>query len=117
MPDFNLITPEGYVFLALSLVGAIFLDWAVVKFGLDFLRPASAYVFLIGRAGKLVSFIAWFLFVSSYWYPHYLSQDQPIPGLYTAVGWGLVALMAILAFTTLPRMPQTIPAPKKGPHV
>src|SRR4051812_13192388 len=110
--DFSKIPPEGYILLAVSVIAAICADYAIMKFGLDFLKPASAYAFLLGRVGKLVSFVGWVLFINNYWYPQFLGQAQPMPGFLPMVEWGLVAVMAVLAFTTYPRVPQTLGAGK-----
>jgi hypothetical protein len=92
--------------LAGSLLVAVIVDWAVVQLLLEFLKPTSAYVFWIGRAGKIAAVVAWVLFFNEFWYPQFVSSVQPVPGWGTALEWGLVAVLGIAAFATLPRAPR-----------
>jgi hypothetical protein len=101
--QFENIPPEGYVYLAVSVVVALFVDYAVVRFGLDFLKPATRSVFWLGRVGKLVSFTGWVLFLNNYWYGTYLEPGKPVPSMISAAEWAIVGLMLLFAFTTYPR--------------
>ncbi len=101
--DFSRITPEGYIFLAASLVVAVVADHAIVRFGLDFAKPASRSAFVLGRVGKLAALVGWLVFFNSYWYPQHLSQDQPLPAWAVPLEWVVVAALALFAFTSYPR--------------
>jgi len=98
------IPPTGWALFALSFVVAIVVDVALVRLLLDFLRPTSAYVFAMGRVGKIAGVVAWVLYVNHFWYPQYLGRGQAAPQLISALGWGIVAVVVMMALTTFPRL-------------
>jgi hypothetical protein len=120
--DFSQLAPEGIGYLIASLVAAVAADFAIVKVGLDFFKPASRYAFLVGRVGKLAALAGWIVFFNRYWFPEHLSTGQPLPGWASLLQWVILGAAALLAFTTYPRYS---PAPavaasgpqKRGSHV
>ncbi len=92
-----------YVWLGASLLGAVLLDFVVVRILLDLVRPTTAYVFWIGRAGKLVALLGWCVFFNRFWYPTYLGQGAAAPPMLGAIEWAVAGIMILLAATSLPR--------------
>ncbi|HEU4754644.1 MAG TPA: hypothetical protein VFU47_16160 [Armatimonadota bacterium] len=87
-----------------SLVALVLLDWGLARLLLELLRPASAFAFWSGRAAKLLALLAWCLFFNGFWYPQFLGS--PPPPLVTAAEGGVLGLLLILSFVTLPRAPR-----------
>ena len=97
------VSPTGWIILALSLVAAVIVDLAIARFGMEIFKPPSAYIFWIGRAGKVAAALAWVSFFTGYWYPEHVSKGQPVPGMIKAAGWAVIGVLLLLAFATLPR--------------
>lgn len=94
---------EPYVWLSVSILVAILLDYLVVRLLLDVMRPVTAYVFWVGRAGKLVSLIVWCMFVTRFWFPKYMSQVQVPASMINAVQWATIGVVVLLAVASIPR--------------
>lgn len=94
---------EPYVWLSVSVLVAILVDYLVVRVLLDVVRPVTAYVFWVGRAGKLVSLLAWSLFVTKFWYPKFMNQGEPLPSMGNAIQWAIIGVVALLAAASVPR--------------
>lgn len=94
---------EPYVWLSVSVLVAILLDYLIVRVLLDVVRPVTAYVFWVGRAGKLVSLLVWCMFVTRFWYPKYMTQGETVPSMVNAVQWAIVGVVALLAAASIPR--------------
>src|SRR3954454_21322001 len=90
-----------YLWLAGSLLGAVLVDWATVRVMFQFVRPASVYVFWVGRAGKLMALLAWLLFFNGFWWPEYARGDLDDTAKWMEIG--AVLAFAVFAFITLPR--------------
>jgi hypothetical protein len=104
--DFSELTPYlPYIWLAGSLIGALLVDWIVVRLLTEVIRPPSAYIFWIGRAGKLAAVILWILFFNNYWYPQFVAHGESVPKMLTAGEIGCVGALVMLAIATLPRNP------------
>lgn len=100
------IPPVGWALFAVSFVLAIVVDVALVRLLLDFVQPTSAYVFWMGRVGKVMGMAAWVLYVNLFWYPQFLGAGRPVPQLISALEWGVVAVVAMVAIATYPRLPR-----------
>jgi len=101
------LTSEAYYWLAGGLVGAVLVDLLATRLYLEVLRPASAYVFHAGRAGKLTALGAWLAFLVGVWYPWFMVGEREFtPGwlLPGAVCVFVVVLAAAVA--TMPRRRQ-----------
>ncbi|MCC2671902.1 MAG: hypothetical protein K0Q72_4373 [Armatimonadetes bacterium] len=98
------LQPIAYAWLALAFLIAVVVDFVVVRILLDFLRPTSAYVFWIGRAGKIAGLAAWVLYVNMFWYPQYLGAGAPMPQLISVAEWSCVGVLAFVALATQPRL-------------
>ena len=99
------LPPEAFAWLAGSFVVAILVDFLVVRLLFEALKPASAYVFWIGRAGKLAGLIAWVLFFNRLFYARYfLSTGQEIPRAINLTEWSLIAILAVVAVATHPKV-------------
>ena len=107
---------ERWLWLVLSLIGAVVLDFAVVRLALEFGRPTSTWAFWAGRAGKLTAVLAWVIFFNSFWYPRYLVPPADegfavsIPDWIKWTETGVLLGMLVLAFVTLPRSVRPMPA-------
>src|SRR5579872_6071679 len=99
----NLI-PERYYWLAGSLVTALILDGVVARALLELFRPTSAYVFRIGRAGKIAALFAWLAFFDSYWYPQFLGAGEGPSPMIRALEVSTIGIALLLAFVTVPRI-------------
>jgi hypothetical protein len=98
------LPPIAYAWLALAFLIAIVVDYAVVRILLDFLRPTSAYVFWMGRAGKVAGLAAWVLYINHFWYPQFLGAGTPMPQLISVAEWSAVGVLAFVAVATQPRV-------------
>lgn len=99
--------PEAYAWLAGSFVVAILVDFAVVRLLFEFAKPVSAYVFWIGRAGKLAGLIAWVIFFNQLFYARYLvPAGQEVPQPVNLVEWSVIAVVAVVAAATHPKVPR-----------
>lgn len=106
--NFANLPPEAYAWLAGSFVVAILVDFLVVRLLFEVLKPASAYVFWIGRAGKLAGLIAWVIFFNRLFYARYfLAAGQEIPQVLNLVEWSLIAVLTVVAVATHPKAPRT----------
>lgn len=101
------VTPEGWGVLALLVLAAVLIDYVLVRVALDFAKPATQYVFLVGRVGKLGSLAAWCAGFTLWWYPRYLSETAPqmLINMETAI-WIALALLSV---AVMPRMPKPRP--------
>lgn len=100
------LPPEAWVWLVLSLILAVAIDYGIVRTLSDVLRPITHWVFLIGRLGKLVSLGAWVYFFLTVWAPRYLvSPRELLPEWVTWAGWGLLGLAFAFAVASTPRAP------------
>ena len=108
---FAAVTPEGWGVLAALVLAAVLIDYLLVRVGLDFAKPASQYVFLVGRVGKLGSLAAFCAAFTLWWYPRYLNEIAPqmLINMETAV-WIALALFSV---AVMPRMPK--PRAEKAP--
>jgi hypothetical protein len=95
------VSPIAAAWLFGSLLGLVILDWAAVRLLLEALRPASAYVFWAGRAGKVIAVIAWFVFFNRFWWPEFVRT--PLSPLVPAGEVAVVGALVFLGFVTLPR--------------
>lgn len=97
------VSLEGWVYLALSLPGAWLLDLVVTRLLLEILKPTSAWVFRVGRAGKIAAALGWMFYVALFWYPRFVGGDRPVPD-YIHWAIALAALVLVgLAAATMPR--------------
>lgn len=101
---FAAVTPEGWGVLAALMLAAVLIDFALVRVGLDFAKPTSQYVFLVGRAGKLGSLAAFCAAFTLGWYPRYMGEAAPqmLVNMECAV-WVALALLSV---AVMPRMPK-----------
>lgn len=107
-------TSDAYYWLAGGLVGALLIDLVATRLYLEVLRPASAYVFHAGRAGKLTALGAWLAFLVGVWYPRFMvGERQLAPEWLTPVAVGIFVAGLAVAVLTLPR-PGTAPARAGG---
>ena len=95
------ISTDGYIALGVSLLVAMLLDFTVLRLFVQFLRPASVYLFWGGRAGKLIAATAWLLYFTSSWYPMFAHTEAP-PAV-GGVGWVVIAALVVLAAISFPR--------------
>lgn len=100
------IPAMGWVLFALSFALAVVVDLAVVRLLMEFLRPTSAYVFGMGRLGKVMGAVAWVLYINRFWYPQFPGKGQTAPQLIHALEWGVVAVVVMIAVATYPRLPR-----------
>jgi hypothetical protein len=98
------IPPSGYYWFAGSLVAAVLLDIALFRVALEFLKPASAYLFWAARGAKLIALMGWMLFFNSYWYPQFLRPGAEPDALIKWGEAGLVLAIVAVAVATSPRM-------------
>lgn len=99
---------EAYAWLAGSFVVAILVDCVVVRLLFEVLKPASAYVFWIGRMGKLAGLIAWMIFFNRLFYARYLlAGGQEVPQMINLIEWSVIAVTAVVAVATHPKVPRT----------
>ena len=98
------LQPIAYAWLALAFVLAVVVDYAVVRILLDFLRPTSAYVFWIGRAGKIAGLAAWVIYINHFWYPNFLGNGLPMPQLISVAEWSAVGVLGFMALASQPRV-------------
>ena len=120
--DFSNVTNEGWIYLGASIVIAIIADYAVLKIGLDFFRPASRYVVWMARLGKLAAVIGWMLFFNGYWYPTFLGEEgMPLPSYVNITEWAVLGIMLLVAIVSFPRVSagaqKIAPAGKREIHV
>lgn len=102
------LPPEAYAWLAGSFVVAILIDFLVVRLLFEVVKPASAYVFWIGRAGKLAGLIAWVLFFNQLFYARYLlPPGQAVPQALSLLEWSVIAVLGVVAAATHPKVPRT----------
>lgn len=100
------LPPEAWVWLGISVVLAGTIDYWIVRFLSDLLRPITHWVFLIGRLGKLTSLGAWIYFFNTVWAPRYLvSSREILPEWVPMVGWGVLGAVFLAALATTPRAP------------
>ncbi len=112
--DFSLVPPFAWGILAASVVLAFVLEGALVQIMLEVVRPVSKYVFIVARLGKVAALVGWFAFVNLYFYPTYLANDRPMPSYIPLVEWILVGIMAVLAFTTMPKLNRAAAAARRA---
>jgi len=99
--------PEAYAWLTGSFVVAILVDFVVVRLLFEVAKPTSAYVFWIGRAGKLAGLIAWVLFFNQLFYaPYFLKPGEVVPQVVNLTEWSVIAVIAVIAAATHPRVPR-----------
>ena len=98
------IPPIGWAILAASVLLAVLADYGIVRLMLEFLRPASAYVFWAGRAGKVGALVAWVLFFNEFWYPQFLGQGvQSVPSVVSMAEWTVIIALFLAAAVSAPR--------------
>ena len=95
------LSSEAYIWLAASVAVAVILDLVVTRILLEIFRPTSAYVFWVGRGGKLTAVFGWIAFMVAFWYPRFVDDQQPDWLKLTALG--LILGLLVLAFVTHPR--------------
>ncbi len=95
------ISSDGYIALGVSVLVAVLLDFAVLRLFIEFLRPASVYLFWGGRAGKIVAVTAWFLYVTNSWFPMFTGAEAS--STVGGAGWVVIAGMAVAAALSFPR--------------
>src|SRR5687767_8147091 len=96
------LTPTGWIFLAVSIIAAVVLDLTIARFGMELFKPPSAYVFWVGRAGKLAAAVAWITYFTGHWYPTFVSKGHPAPAMIGAGAWAFMGVLLFLALITLP---------------
>ena len=95
------ISSDGYIALGVSVLVAMLLDFTVLRLFVQFLRPASVYLFWAGRAGKLVAATVWLLYFTGSWHPMFAGTEaSPAVG---SVGWVVIAVLVVLAAVSFPR--------------
>jgi uncharacterized membrane protein YbhN (UPF0104 family) len=98
------LSSEAYYWLAGGLLGAVLVDLIATRLFLEAMRPASAYVFHAGRAGKLTAVAVWLAFLTGVWYPRFLvSEREAMPSWLTPAAFGVFVLAAAAAAASLPR--------------
>lgn len=98
------LTTEAWIWLAASPVAAVIVDLLITRALLEALRPTSAYVFWAGRVGKLAAFYGWLGFLTGFWYPRFVSADDP-PEWMRPAALILGVLLLAAAIATKPRAP------------
>ena len=98
------ISSNGYIALAVSLVVAFLIDYAVLRLLLETLRPAYAHVFLAGRISKLAAALVWAIYIHRFWYPEYLGAGQPAPPTVAAAAATVLGILLLAALVTSPRL-------------
>jgi hypothetical protein len=95
------LTPEAWIWLAASIVAAVIVDVVVTRLLLEVFRPASAYVFGVGRGGKVAAVCGWIAFIVAFWYPQFIGGEQP--DWLKLVALGIIIGLLVLSFITHPK--------------
>lgn len=104
--NFQNVQPVGWVLLALSFLGAVLVDYGCHRLLLEFLRPPSAWIFWVGRVGKIAGLLAWIYFFNCFWYPQILGGGQTLPTMVSTAETATVVLVTLFALLTVPRPQQ-----------
>ena len=102
--DFSIVPPFAWGMLAVSVILAVILEGALVQIMLEVVRPVSKYIFIVARLGKLAALVGWFAFFNLYWFPNYLANERPMPSYIPLAEWVIGGIVAVLAFSTMPRV-------------
>ena len=97
------ISSDGYIALGLSIVVAVLVDLAVFRVLLEFLRPASRYLFWAGRASKIAAASAWAVYLNNSWYPAFLGAGAELPALVGAAELAMLGALLVMAAVSFPR--------------
>jgi hypothetical protein len=100
------VSETGWIYLGLSLLVATLVDFLAVRALVEFLRPTSTYLFLIGRVGKLFALLLWVVFLEGYWAPQFLPASVVDPQSLRPAVWIGFGLFVVLAGVTYPRAPR-----------
>ena len=96
------LSTSPYPWLAGSLLAAVVVDWVIARVLMELLRPASGWVFWIGRTSKLLTVVLWLVFFNSFLYPRFFGGAE-VPPTVIAIQAAVVGLLLLAAFVTLPR--------------
>lgn len=99
------LSTEAWIWLAASPVAAVIVDVLLTRALLETLRPTWAYAPWAGRIGKLAAFVGWLGFMTGFWFPHFVSTDEP-PGWLKPAALTLGVLFLVAAIVTKSRGPQ-----------
>jgi hypothetical protein len=106
--NLSTVPAAGWALLAASIVAALLIDVGIVRLLMEFLNPPSAHVFWIGRVGKLVAALAWWVFALNFWYGQFLSAGQPPNSIFKAAATAYVLVLLLFAGVTYPRRPRNV---------